>query len=104
MMRERTRASSRIRLPTPCDGTSKYSIVERIFVGNEADDYGTKPEWHPPKEPADGKPVRVVAVAPHVRRGGSKCLGKKPCPLSETASSIRRRPLRKTCPKMVRIR
>src|SRR5439155_17731635 len=67
------------------------------FCRNEADDYGTKPEWHPPKEPPDGKPVRVVAVAPHVRRGGSKCLEKKPCPLSETRSGLRRRPLRKTC-------
>src|SRR5207237_7508066 len=35
MMRERTRASSRIRLPTHSERTRTYSIVERIFVGTK---------------------------------------------------------------------
>src|SRR2546428_13067390 len=80
MTRERTRASSRIRLPTPCEGTSTYSIVERIFVGTKLT--MTTPSQkgsvlrNPPTANALGAwPSLFIFVA-----GGSSRLEKKPCP------------------------
>src|SRR2546427_6336780 len=80
MTRERTRASSRIRLPTPCEGTSTYSIVERIFVGTKLTMTAPSQKGSVLRNPPTGNVLGAWPSLFIFVEGGASRLEKKPCP------------------------
>src|SRR5438094_6573543 len=97
---ERTRASSRIRLPTACEGTSTYSIVERIFVGTKLTMTAPSQNGSVLRNPPTGNVLGAWPLLFIFVEGAESLREEALPPASETRSDSRRRRPQKTCPRM----